>query len=126
MSIRYKIAILFAVLASFILTAVALAVYWFSVKERVDFFRLRLKNRAISIAQIAASVSDSNYTIIKKLDATSLTTFADKSVTVIDYRNKILYKHSDVAGHDIILSAGQIERQKSILLIIFQVAKEQQ
>ncbi|WP_407526798.1 HAMP domain-containing sensor histidine kinase [Lacibacter sp. MH-610] len=112
MSIRYKIAILFAVLASFILTAVALAVYWFSVKERVDFFRLRLKNRAISIAQIAASVSDSNYTIIKKLDATSLTTFADKSVTVIDYRNNILYKHSDISGHNIILSADQIEAAK--------------
>lgn len=112
MSIRYKIAILFAVLASFILTAVALSVYWFSVKERTDFFRLRLKNRAISTAQIAAAVTDSNYTIIKKLDATSLTTFADKSVTVIDYRNKTLYKYADITGHEIPLTSDQIEEVK--------------
>lgn len=112
MSIRYKIAILFAVLASFILTAVALAVYWFSIKERTDFFRLRLKNRAISTAQIASSVIDSNYTIIKKLDAASITTFADKSVTVIDYRNKTLYKHADITGHEISLTSDQIEEVK--------------
>lgn len=112
MSIRYKIAILFAVLASFILTAVALSVYWFSIKERTDFFRLRLKNRAISTAQIASAVTDSNYTIIKKLDVTSITTFADKSVTVIDYRNKTLYKYADVSGHEISLTSDQIEEVK--------------
>jgi signal transduction histidine kinase len=112
MSIRYKIAILFAALASIILTAVALAVYWFSIKERTDFFRLRLKNRAISTAQIASAVTDSNYTIIKKLDATSITTFADKSVTVIDYRNITLYKYADVTGHEISLTSDQVEEVK--------------
>lgn len=123
MSIRYKIAILFAVLASIILSAVAVAVDWFSIKERTDFFRLRLKNRAISTAQIASAVTDSNYTIIKKLDATSLTTFAFKSVTVIDYRNKTLYKYADVPGQEISLTTEQIEKVKINDTYFFNIGK---
>ncbi|MBS4065676.1 MAG: HAMP domain-containing protein [Chitinophagaceae bacterium] len=109
MSIRYKIAILFAVLSSLILTAVALAVYFFSVKERTDFFRLRLKNRALSTAQIVATVVDSNYSIIGKLDAASVASFYNKSVTILNYRNQVLYQYADQPGNEISLTSEQIE-----------------
>jgi two-component system, OmpR family, sensor histidine kinase ArlS len=112
MSIRYKIAILFAVLASLILTAVALAIYFFSVKERTDFFRLRLKNRAVSTAQVAATVADSNYSIIGKLDAASVASFYDKSVTILNYKGEPVYKYADQPGNEISLTSGQIEQVK--------------
>lgn len=112
MSIRYKIAILFAVLASLVLSAIALAVYWFSVKERSDSFKLRLKNRAVSTAQIAATVLDSNYSIISKLDASSVASFYNKSVAILSYRNQPLYQYADQKGNEISLTSQQVEEVK--------------
>jgi two-component system, OmpR family, sensor histidine kinase ArlS len=112
MSIRYKIAILFAVLASLILSAVAVAVYFFSVKERTDFFRLRLKNRAVSTAHLAATVVDSNYSIISKLDAAPVASFSNKGVTILNYRNEVLYQFADIPGNEVLLTPAQVEQVK--------------
>lgn len=112
MSIRYKIAVLFALLAGLILATVALAVYWFSVKERSDFFKVRLKNRAISTAQIAAGIIDSNYSVISQLDTTSVASFYDKSVTILNYYNQPLYQYADRKGNEISLTTEQVEQVK--------------
>ena len=112
MSIRYKIAILFALLSGLILSSVAFTVYFFSVKERSDFFKVRLKNRAVSTAQIAAGIVDSNYTVISKLDTASIASFYDKSVTILNYRNNPLYLYADKKGNEITLTTEEVEQVK--------------
>lgn len=112
MSIRYKIAILFALLSGLILSSVAFTVYFFSVKERSDFFKVRLKNRAVSTAQIAAGIVDSNYTVISKLDTASIASFYDKSVTILNYRNTPLYLYADKKGNEITLTTEEAEQVK--------------
>lgn len=112
MSIRFKIALLFALLASLIVSVVGLSVYFFTAKQQADNFKLRLKNRAWSTATVAAGVKDSNYALISKYNTTSVATLYNKSVIVLNHHNQVVYSYSDVPGNELVLSKEIIENTK--------------
>ena len=80
MSIRYRIAFLFSLLVMLILALVSIAVYYFSVENRHDGFNSRIKKRALYTAKIYADFSDSGFAMLRKLDATAVSSFYDKSI----------------------------------------------
>ena len=112
MSIRYKIALLFTVLVTVILLMVSLSVYFFSVKEREDAFERRLKNRALSTARVYAGISDSNFSVLRRMDAAAVASLYDKSIAVTGLNNTYDYQFSDKPGDSLYLSEEVIERTK--------------
>ncbi len=112
MSIKYKIALLFAVLVTIILTIVGLSVYFFSLKERENSFRTRLKNRAISTAKIYADIKGMNLSVLQKLDTSAVASLYDKSISIAGYRDEHEYMFADRPGDSMYLSSKVIERTK--------------
>jgi len=112
MSIKYKIAFLFALLVTFILVIVSLSVYLFSVKERTDNFRTRLKNRALSTAKIYADIKGMNLSVLQKLDTSAVASLYDKSISIAGYNAQHEYMFSDKPGDSMYLGSKVIERTK--------------
>ncbi|GAB2810666.1 HAMP domain-containing sensor histidine kinase [Ferruginibacter profundus] len=112
MSIRYKIAFLFSVLVTLILALVSIAVYFFTVQERQDLFDSRLKKRALYTAGIFADKSDSAFSVLRRLDATGVSAFYDKSVSITAYNDAYAYMYADSTGDSIFLNKQVLERTK--------------
>lgn len=112
MSIRYKIALLFAALVTAILSIVSLSVYFFSARERENIFRTRLRNRAVSTASVYASLKGNNLAILQKMDAASVASLYNKSVSIVGYNDAKPYMFSDQAGDSLYLDKKIIEKTK--------------
>ena len=112
MSIRYKIAFLFSVLVMLILALVSIAVYYFSVENRHDFFNVRLKKRALYTAKIYSDFTDSSFSMLKKLDATGTSAFYDKSVSITGFNDKYVYMYADSTGDSIFLDKPMLDNIK--------------
>ncbi len=113
MSIKYKIALLFASLVILLFALISVAVYFFSVTERNDLFKTRLKNRALSTARIYTSTHDSDNTVLKRLDAAAVASLYNKSITITNYDGSRDYMFSDRPGDSIFLSPEIIARTKA-------------
>lgn len=112
MSIKYKIALLFAVLVTLLFTIIGISVYLFSVAERDHSFNNRLKNRALSTARVYAGIKDSNYAVLKKMDAYAVASLLEKSITISGYNNTPDYLFSDKPGDSMYLAPDVIEQTK--------------
>lgn len=112
MSIRYKIALLFSSLVTLLFVLISLVVYFYSVNERRDLFKTRLKNRVLSTARVYASVSDSNYSLLRRIDATPVASLYDKSLTITGFNDTPVYSFSDKAGDTLVLNREVIEETK--------------
>ncbi len=112
MSIKYKIAFLFAVLVTFFLIVVSFSVYFFSKKNRENTFETRLKNRAISTANVYAGISDSNLSVLQKMDTASVASLYNRSIVIIGFGNSFDYQFSDKPGDSLSLEKNIIERAK--------------
>lgn len=112
MSIKYKIAFLFALLVTIILTLISLSVYFFSVKERENAFRTRMKNRALSTAKVYADSGADKYGVLRKMDATAVSSLYKKSIAIVGFNNQYEYSFTDSTGDSLLLSASVINRTK--------------
>lgn len=112
MSIKYKIAFLFSLLVTIILTVVSLSVFFFSARERDNAFKKRLKNRALSTANVYADIRDKNFSVLKRMDAAAVASLYNKSITIASYNDVLEYMFSDTAGDSLYLSRDVIERAK--------------
>ena len=112
MSIKYKIALLFAALVTIILSLVSLSIYFFSVKERQDVFSTRLKYRALTSAKMYAGMPDRNFSLLQQMDAAAVTALFSKSVSIIDDNNSHEYMFADKPGDSLYLTKKIIERTK--------------
>lgn len=110
MSIRYKIAFFFAMLVTLFVTIVSVSVYFISAAERAERFTRRLKNRAISSGNVYSGITDSNLSVLRRMDTNSVAALYNKSIIIADGNNKIEYSFSDVAGDTLGLSADVIQQ----------------
>ncbi len=112
MSIKYKIALLFAALVTLLFTLIGLSVYFFSLAEKDHTFKTRLKNRAMSTARVYAGIKDSNYAVLKRMDAYAVASLVHKSITITRYNSIPDYQFSDKPGDSMYLSPEVIEQTK--------------
>jgi signal transduction histidine kinase len=112
MSIKYKIALLFASLLMFVLALLSLFIYFFSAGERTITFNTRLKNRALSTAKIYAAGDSKNFALLKRLDAASVASLYEKSITITGLNNIHEYLYADKPGDSMYLTNAIIERTK--------------
>ncbi len=95
MSIRYKIALLFVALVTLLFGIISISVYYFSAKERSTTFNNRLKNRALTTAQVYKIVADSSFNVLKRIDTSAVGSLYNKTILVIDNNNSVQYSFSD-------------------------------
>jgi len=112
MSIKYKIAFLFALLVSVIFAIGSLSIYFFSQQERQHVFNARLKNRALSTAEVYAALKDSDLSVLRKMDQAAVASLFDKSVSIINYNYTGIYFYSDKAGDSLYPSRNIIDKTK--------------
>jgi two-component system, OmpR family, sensor histidine kinase ArlS len=105
MSIKYKIALLFGLLSTLILTVVSIFIYYYSFNERTLIFQTRLKNRALSTANVYASISDSNYNLLRSIDTAAVASLYEKSITIIGADGKSIYQYSDKPADALVLDS---------------------
>jgi len=111
MSIKYKIALLFSLLVTIILALVSISVFYFSVEERNESFKRRLKKRALYTANIYEDVTDSGFAVLRRMDATAVT-FYNKSVTITGLNDSYVYLYADSANETLYLTKEQIQKAK--------------
>ncbi len=95
MKIKYRIAILFTLLVTFILFFVCASIYYFSNLNRESDFRRRLRNRALSTISLLVKVEGIDRDLLKKIDENTLISLKEKSVIVYDSQNKETYHYRD-------------------------------
>jgi hypothetical protein len=84
MSIKYKIALLFAILVTLFVAIVSVSVYFVSVNERAGSFSKRLKNRAVSTAKVYAGTKDNNISFMRMMNTAAVASLYNKSITIIN------------------------------------------
>ncbi len=113
MSIKLKIAFLFTILVTIILTIVSISVYLFSVKERQDSFLNSLRNRALSTAKVYAGIQDSDFSVLQRLDAAGVASLNNKSISICNLNGSPCYVFADNEGDTLILTQQIIDNTKS-------------
>lgn len=113
MTIKLKIAFLFAILVTIILTITSISVYLFSVKERESSFRNSLRNRALSTARVYAGIQDSNFSVLQRLDAAGVASLSNKSISITDLNGSLNYMFADADKDSLILTAKIIDNTRS-------------
>ena len=101
MSIKLKIAFWFTTIVTLILLILNSAVYYFNSIDRRNIFEKRLKNRALSIAQLYSSLGERNLSVMHHLDSIGVASLFNKSVMIVDMQGNIMYRYSDINGDDI-------------------------
>lgn len=119
MSIKFKIALLFTILASLLLAASGLVIYLFTAQERTTYFNNRIKNKALSTANLATGITNNDYSLLKKYDTSAVTSLYNKGITIIGSADIPVYQYVDGQGDSIYLSDEQIEATKINETIFF-------
>ncbi|MGB4845358.1 MAG: HAMP domain-containing sensor histidine kinase [Ferruginibacter sp.] len=112
MSIKLKIAFLFAILVTIILTIASISVYLFSVKERESSFRNSLRNRALSTARVYAGIRDNNFSVLQRLDAAGVASLNNKSISISDLNGSRHYMFADTDGDSLVLTQRIIDNTR--------------
>ncbi len=113
MSSKIKIALIFTLLVTITLAVLSLLVFYFTSKERAKTFGERLQNRVLSTARVYAGIEDSNFSILRKMDAGAVASLYNKSVTITGYNDSHDYLYADQPGDTLYLNRAIIEKVKT-------------
>ena len=114
MKIRTKITLLFALLVTAILVLVSVIVYYFTQADREDAFRKRLRSRANYNAQIYSLLSDSNYTILDRINRNATILLPKKSINIFSTEGKLLYEFLASDAEAIKISPSLIQETRNM------------
>ena len=92
MKIRTKITLLFALLVTAILVLVSVIVYYFTQADRQDVFQKRLLSRANYNAQIYSHLSDSNHTILDRINRNATILLPKKTINILSADGRLIYE----------------------------------
>ena len=95
MSLRIRITILFASIVLTILLLVCISIYYFSYTNRVNSFRTRLTNWAITTGRLLSQSAVFDQQMILKIDASTMLSMKDKNVEAFDRTDRRVYNYSD-------------------------------
>lgn len=99
MKLTYKINLLFTIIVSGILLAVALLVYTVSEKNVNTDFQHRLNTRAARTAHLFNVFRNDTSNLLKKLDATTPPALVNKNIALYDDARNLLYEYHDDSSY---------------------------
>ena len=91
MKIKFKIALIFTLLVTFILLVLGVAVYYFSALNRQNQFSQRLKNRALTNARLLIELEEMNKPLLKKIDSLTMNLLFEERIMIYDNNNNLVY-----------------------------------
>lgn len=91
MKIKFKIALLFTLLVTFILLLLGIAVYYFTSLNRQNQFSQRLKNRALTNARLLIELEEMNQPLLKKIDSLTMNLLFEERIMIYDDKNNLVY-----------------------------------
>jgi signal transduction histidine kinase len=97
MQIRTRLTLQFLLLGGLIMIIASAAIYYSSATFRKDDFNNRLTNRAWSVAKMLIDTYDHDAEMVKRMERSNPLRLHNEKITVLDFRNEILYT-SDVDG----------------------------
>jgi two-component system, OmpR family, sensor histidine kinase ArlS len=95
MPVRVRITLLFSLMVSVILMLLCLSVYYFSYLSRLNNFKTRLTNRAITTSRLLGQSSIFNNQLIRKIDSATAVAMKEKTIQVYDYLDNLVYWYCD-------------------------------
>lgn len=110
MSIKYKITLLFVSMVVMILFVLSLGVYYYSVSSRKASFEERLKNRALSSANVYAGIRGGDSATLQRMNESMVASLTDRSIAVYRWGRGYEYVFSDRPGDSISLSRNVLDR----------------
>lgn len=110
MSIKTKIALLFAILVTIILSVVSISVYLFSVQERELAFSKKIVNRAMSTAQVYAGIHNNDYSVLERIDLAAVASLHNRAIVITSADGDIRYSFAEDTGDSVFLDSKTIER----------------
>jgi nitrogen fixation/metabolism regulation signal transduction histidine kinase len=95
MKIKYRIAVLFTLVVSFILLLLCASIFYFSNLKRAFSFRERIKNRAITTVSLLFKVSGINPKLLRRNDEMTQISLDQKSFQSFNIARNIIYSYAD-------------------------------
>jgi len=95
MNIRYRLALQFTLIVASILLIFSISIYWFSSNKRTTEFNNRLKNRAITVANLLTEFEEIDSYLLEKINRNTVNFLYNENLLVYDFKNDtMLYKFS--------------------------------
>jgi len=95
MKIKYRIAVLFTLVVSFILLLLCASIFYFSNLNRAFSFRERIKNRAVTTVSLLFKVSGINPNLLKRIDEITQISLDQKSFQIFNKAGNVVYSYAD-------------------------------
>lgn len=95
MKIKYRIAVLFTLVVSFILLLLCASIFYFSNLNRAFSFRERIKNRAVTTVSLLLKVSGINPNLLRRIDEITQISLDQKSFQIFNKAGNIIYSYAD-------------------------------
>lgn len=112
MPVRLRITLLFSLMVSAILSLVCISVYYFSYLNRVNTFKTRLTNRAITTARLLNQSAYFDRELLRKIDASTRLAMKNNTIQVYDHENQRVYWYSDSIDDTISVETKVLERAR--------------
>lgn len=122
MPARLRITFLFAIIVFAILAIVCGSVYYFSYTNRIQTFRTRLSNRAITTARLLNQSDLFSNQLIQEIDSATTVAMKNKTLQAYDYQNNKIYSYSDIPN-DTLMIKSEILDQARVKEQIYFVSK---
>jgi signal transduction histidine kinase len=101
MPIRLRITLLFTLAVFLILGAVCASIYYFSETNRLNSFRKRLSNRALTMDRLMRQDEIFDRDLLRRIDSSTALSLKDKLVQVYDQTGRRIYSFFDQQGDSV-------------------------
>lgn len=123
MSVRTRITMLFASIVLIILILVCGSIYYFSYSNRLNSFKTRLTNWAITTGRLLSQSTVFDQQMILTIDASTMLAMKDKTVQAYDRSNNRIYIYTDSAADTIQFPKDMLNRTRKEGDILFSFGK---
>lgn len=94
MNIRIKLAAQFAIIVTLILMFLTGSVYYFSAQDRKNVFYSRLKDRAVTTANLLIEVKEVDSLLLKIINKNTVVLY-DERIKIFNYKNQEIYSSNE-------------------------------
>lgn len=110
MKIKFKIALLFTVLVTFIFLLLGSAVYYLSALNRKSEFSTRLRNRALTTTRLLLELEEINKPLLRKIDSLTMNLLFEESISIYTNENGLFYRNRQVIPERLRPNVAMLDR----------------
>lgn len=125
MPVKLRITLLFCLIVFVILAMVCATAFYFTYTERKQNIRIRLTNRAITLARLLGQSQVFDQNLIRKIDSSTTLSFKDKTFQAYDYLNNKIYSYSDAPDDTLTIDTSILDDARVKGTIYFKIGNKE-